>query len=78
MTVNNPANPTVTLPLRGMSSATCLVAAPTFVDFGPIRYDCATSPRRTLISNQCPRPITVTDAQHRHRHQRPVSRSPRR
>lgn len=62
MTVNNPAYPTVTLPLHGVSNATCLVAAPTFVDFGPIRYDCPTMPRRTLVSNQCAVPITVNDA----------------
>jgi len=59
MTVNNPSYPTVTLPLRGLSHATCLVAAPPYVDFGPIRYDCATEARRTLISNQCPYPVTV-------------------
>jgi hypothetical protein len=59
LTVNNPANPTVTLPLKGMSQTSCLVATPAFVDFGPIRYDCAPRPRRTLIANQCPHPITV-------------------
>ncbi|WP_224247350.1 choice-of-anchor D domain-containing protein [Hyalangium gracile] len=63
MTVNNPSYPTVTLPLKGMSQATCLVAAPNYVDFGPIRYDCATEPRRTLVSNQCPYPITVDTAE---------------
>jgi hypothetical protein len=63
MTVNNPSYPTVTLPLKGMSQTSCLVAAPGYVDFGPIRYDCATQPRRTLISNQCPHPVTVDSAQ---------------
>ncbi|HYO51808.1 hypothetical protein [Archangium sp.] len=62
MTVNNPASPIVTLPIRGVSRASCLVAAPSFVDFGPIRYDCPTVPRRTLISNQCAVPISVNDA----------------
>ncbi|OJH42073.1 choice-of-anchor D domain-containing protein [Cystobacter ferrugineus] len=61
LTVNDPANPTVTLPLRGTSRASCLVAAPAFVDFGPIRYDCATTPRRTLVSNQCATPVSVTE-----------------
>ncbi|HEX8820821.1 MAG TPA: choice-of-anchor D domain-containing protein, partial [Archangium sp.] len=61
LTVNNPANPTVTLPIRGMSQATCLVAAPPYVDFGPIRYDCAARPRRTLVSNQCTVPVNVQD-----------------
>ena len=62
LTVNDPANPTVRLPLHGASQASCLVAAPAFVDFGPIRYDCATRPRRTLVSNQCVAPTSVTDA----------------
>ena len=62
LTVNDPAAPTVRLPLKGNARATCLVAAPSFVDFGPIRYDCATTPRHTLISNQCPYPITVDSA----------------
>ncbi len=62
LTVNNPATPTVTLPLRGVSQATCLVAAPNFVDFGPIRYDCPAKPRRTFISNQCAAPVVMTDA----------------
>ncbi len=59
LTVNNPAAPTVTLPLKGVSQTSCLVATPPFVDFGPIRYDCSPRPRRTLIANQCPHPITV-------------------
>ncbi|MCY1081477.1 Ig-like domain-containing protein [Archangium lansingense] len=59
MTVNNPAYPTVTLPIRGVSLASCLVAAPAYVDFGPIRYDCPAMPRRTLLSNQCATPITL-------------------
>ncbi|MFL5349973.1 MAG: choice-of-anchor D domain-containing protein [Hyalangium sp.] len=62
LTVNDPAAPTVRLPLKGSSKASCLVAAPAYVDFGPIRYDCETHPRRTLISNQCPYPITVDNA----------------
>jgi hypothetical protein len=62
LTVNNPSYPTVTLPLKGVSQTSCLVAAPNYVDFGPIRYDCATQPRRTLISNQCPHPVTVDSA----------------
>ncbi|MBN1203304.1 MAG: choice-of-anchor D domain-containing protein [Myxococcaceae bacterium] len=63
LTVNNPSYPTVTLPLKGVSQASCLVAAPSYVDFGPIRVDCATQPRRTLISNQCSYAITVDSAQ---------------
>jgi hypothetical protein len=62
MTISNPVYPTVTLPLKGISHATCLVAAPGYVDFGPIRYDCSPQPRRTLVSNQCPYPVTVDSA----------------
>lgn len=63
MTVNNPSFPTVTLPLRGVSRASCLVATPAYVDFGPIRYDCAAAPRKTYVSNRCSAPITVSDAE---------------
>ena len=62
LTVNNPAAPTVTLPLKGVSKASCLVATPAFVDFGPIRYDCAAAPRKTYVANRCSEPITVSDA----------------
>ncbi|NVJ26956.1 choice-of-anchor D domain-containing protein [Myxococcus sp. AM011] len=62
LTVNNPAAPTVTLPLKGVSKASCLVATPSYVDFGAIRYDCAAAPRKTYISNRCSEPITVTGA----------------
>ncbi|NTX33960.1 choice-of-anchor D domain-containing protein [Myxococcus sp. CA033] len=62
LTVNNPAAPTVTLPLKGVSKASCLVATPAYVDFGPIRYDCAAAPRKTYIANRCSEPVTVTGA----------------
>nr|BDT37070.1 choice-of-anchor D domain-containing protein [Myxococcus sp. MH1] len=62
LTVNNPAAPTVTLPLKGVSRQSCLVATPSYVDFGPIRYDCAAAPRKTYISNRCSEPLTVTGA----------------
>jgi hypothetical protein len=62
MTVNNPTFPTVTLPLKGVSRPSCLVATPAYVDFGPIRYDCAAAPRRTYVANRCSTPITVSDA----------------
>ncbi|AGC47856.1 putative lipoprotein [Myxococcus stipitatus DSM 14675] len=62
LTVNNPAAPTVTLPLKGVSKASCLVASPPYVDFGPIRYDCAAPPRKTYVANRCSEPITVTGA----------------
>jgi hypothetical protein len=63
MTVSDPLNPTVRLPLRGVSQYTsCLVAAPSPINFGPIRYDCAPLPRTTYVSNACTRPVTVTGA----------------
>ncbi len=62
LTVSNPAAPTVRLPLKGVSRASCLVATPAFVDFGPIRYDCAATPRKTYVANRCSSPITVTGA----------------
>ncbi|NBD14495.1 MULTISPECIES: choice-of-anchor D domain-containing protein [Corallococcus] len=62
LTVNNPAYPTVTLPIHAVSEASCLVATPSFVDFGPIRYDCAAKPRKTFVSNRCSEPLTVSDA----------------
>jgi len=59
MTVNDPVTPHPVLPLVGDSATTCLTASPNFLDFGPVRYDCAPPPRRTLVSNQCPTPIRV-------------------
>ncbi|MBZ4370038.1 choice-of-anchor D domain-containing protein [Corallococcus sp. AS-1-6] len=62
LTVNNPAYPTVTLPIHAVSNPSCLVATPSFVDFGPIRYDCPARPRTTFLSNRCSEPLTVGDA----------------
>lgn len=59
ITVNNPTTPVVKLPLKAVAQATCLVAAPNYLDFGPIRTDCSPIPRRTLIANQCQTPVTV-------------------
>lgn len=60
MTVNDPATPAVRVPLVGHALGTCLTASPNYMDFGAVRYDCAPPPRRTLVSNQCAVPITVT------------------
>ncbi|NOJ83734.1 choice-of-anchor D domain-containing protein [Myxococcus xanthus] len=62
LTVSNPAAPVVRLPLKGVSRQSCLVATPSFVDFGPIRYDCAAAPRKTYVANRCSSPVTVTGA----------------
>ncbi len=59
LTVNNPTQPRVVLPLRAVAQASCLIATPGYVDFGPVRYDCSPVPRRTLITNACPYPVTV-------------------
>ncbi|MBF5044517.1 choice-of-anchor D domain-containing protein [Aggregicoccus sp. 17bor-14] len=61
LTVNNPTQPRVVLPLRAVAQASCIIATPAFVDFGPVRYDCQPQPRRTLITNACPYPVTVDD-----------------
>ena len=60
MTVNDPASPRPQLPITGQAHPTCLTAAPNFLDFGPVRYDCEASPRRTLVSNQCAEPVTIS------------------
>ncbi len=63
MTVNNPAEPEVRLPLTAVAADSCLVAAPPFLDFGAVRYDCPAPTRRTFISNACSEPITVTQVE---------------
>lgn len=59
LTVNNPAKPHAILPLDADAIPSCLVAAPNFLDFGPVRYDCAPTPLRTQLSNQCSSPVLV-------------------
>lgn len=59
ITVNNPNTPVIKLPLKAIAQASCLVATPSYLDFGPIRTDCAPTPRRAMISNICDVPVTV-------------------
>jgi hypothetical protein len=59
ITVNNPTTPVVKLPIHAWAQASCLVAAPNFLDFGAIRYDCDPGTRFVLVSNQCPYPVTL-------------------
>ena len=63
MTVNSLDQPTARLPLAALAQDSCLTATPNFLDFGAIRYDCTPVPLRTLVSNQCRHPITVTQVQ---------------
>jgi hypothetical protein len=58
--VNDPARPVVKLPLQAVALKTCLTAAPGFVDWGGIRYDCSTQTRRTYVANQCRVPVEVS------------------
>jgi len=60
ITVNDPAQPVVKLPLVGNAFRPCLTAAPRFLDFGAIRYDCAPVPRAVYVANQCSTPVTVS------------------
>jgi len=59
MQVNDPAQPTVSLPLIGASYPACLAAAPPYIDFGPLRRDCSHAPRSTHVVNACSAPIDV-------------------
>ncbi len=63
LAVNDPAQPIFRLPLAAVAMSSCLAAAPPYLDFGAIRYDCAPEPRRTFVSNQCPFPVTVESVQ---------------
>jgi len=58
--VNDPAQPVVHLALNGRALESCLAAAPRFLDFGPIRFDCAPRTHRTYVSNQCNGPVDVS------------------
>jgi hypothetical protein len=48
------------LPLHAVAQPSCLVAAPGFLDFGPVRLDCPSNPMATFVSNQCVEPTTLT------------------
>ncbi|MFL5321638.1 MAG: choice-of-anchor D domain-containing protein, partial [Myxococcaceae bacterium] len=55
----NPAQPTVLVPLTANSQASCLIATPPFIDFGNARPDCPPSPLRTRVENSCANPVLV-------------------
>src|SRR5262249_15606899 len=59
ITVNDPTQPVAKLPLVGNAYRPCLAAAPRFLDFGAIRYDCPPKPREAYIVTQCSEPVNV-------------------
>ncbi|HZN95501.1 MAG TPA: choice-of-anchor D domain-containing protein, partial [Myxococcales bacterium] len=59
ITVSDPGTPVVKLPLVGSAYRPCLTAAPRFLDFGAVRYDCPPVPRVAYVLNQCSVPVTV-------------------
>jgi hypothetical protein len=61
ITVNDPLHPVAKLPITAVATATCLTAAPNFLDFGPIRADCEPGTRRVYVSNQCPYPVQLAN-----------------
>lgn len=62
ITVNDPDHPVAHLPLLAVAQQSCLVATPNFLDFGPVRVDCEPGIRSVKVSNQCPYPVSLTDA----------------
>ncbi|HEY8206764.1 MAG TPA: choice-of-anchor D domain-containing protein, partial [Myxococcaceae bacterium] len=61
ITVNDPAGPVAKLPVVANAYLPCLTAAPRYLDFGAIRYDCAPKPRAVYVSNQCSSAVTVSN-----------------
>ncbi|WP_043428891.1 choice-of-anchor D domain-containing protein [Cystobacter fuscus] len=57
----DPANPLVTIPLKGHTQNTCLVVSPRYVDYGVSRPDCSPAPREVNYINGCQAPLTVSD-----------------
>lgn len=51
--------PIIRVPLRAHSQASCLVAAPPFLDFGVVRMDCPTAERQIQVLNGCAAPVEV-------------------
>ncbi len=55
----NPASPVVSIPLTVNSQTSCLVAAPTYLDFGISRPECPAPNRSTTLMNQCTSPVQL-------------------
>jgi hypothetical protein len=51
--------PLIRVPLRAHSQASCLVAAPPFLDYGVARTDCPPAGRRIQVLNGCAAPVEV-------------------
>ena len=60
LTVNDPSNPHPRIPLVAHSESSCLVAAPPFIDFGAVRFDCSAHQGTTVVTNACDAPVTVS------------------
>ncbi|HZA13227.1 MAG TPA: choice-of-anchor D domain-containing protein, partial [Myxococcaceae bacterium] len=55
----DPTNPVVYVPLVGNSQSSCLIAWPTYLDFGFTRPDCPSAPRAFKLENVCAAPLQV-------------------
>ncbi|MHB8872886.1 MAG: choice-of-anchor D domain-containing protein [Myxococcaceae bacterium] len=54
-----PGLPVRTVPLRGTTGESCVVATPNYLDFGTARPDCPVPSRSTHLENVCPAPVVV-------------------
>ena len=59
ITQQNPAQPTILVPLMAHTDESCLVATPTYVDFGVSRPDCPSPRMTTTLMNQCSAPAQL-------------------
>ncbi len=57
---SDPANPRIALPLRAHSQESCIVALPSYLDFGVARPDCPPPPAGFTLTNQCTAPVEIT------------------
>jgi hypothetical protein len=55
----NPAQPQVLVPLVANAQSSCLVATPTYLDFGISRPQCPPPPRSATLTNQCSTPVQL-------------------
>ncbi len=60
ITQQHPTQPTIRVPLVAHSEDACLVATPTYVDFGISRPECPSPTMTTTVMNQCSVPASLT------------------